>query len=243
MNTVLITLLLIIIGGSIVCYLAYRVKNAAEKVMFGLDLLKTGLEQQENEIETTPKSVNGMTSLCIPRITKDFPEFNWHEFKQKSENMLKSSLLAITKENAALITDASNDLQAQIALVISGNREQRIKETYQTITIHQTEITDYRKTAGTCIITLQTAVGFLHYRKKDGALIFGSDTSLKQTRFNIELLYIQDADQVEGNALSITCPSCGAPVTGVGQKLCGYCGCAIKEINIRAWALNRCYEV
>lgn len=243
MNTVLIILLLLIIGGGIVCYLVYLIKNTAETVTFGLNLLKTGLEQQENEIEVTPKSVNGMTSLCIPRITKDFPEFNWHEFKQKAENMLKSALLAITKENTALITDASDDLQTQIALIISDNRDQHIKETYQTITIHQTEITDYRKTAGTCIITLQTAAGFLHTRKKDGILIFGSDTALRQTRFNIELLYIQDADQVEGNALSITCPSCGAPVKGVGQKLCSYCGCAIKEVNIRAWALNRYYEV
>ncbi|MFT3983080.1 MAG: zinc ribbon domain-containing protein, partial [Lachnospiraceae bacterium] len=179
----------------------------------------------------------------LARITKDFPEFNWHEFKQKSENMLKSALLAITKENAALVTDASDDLRTQISLTISANREQHMKETYQTITIHQTEITDYRKTAGTCIITLQTAVGFLHYQKKNGILILGSDTALKQTRFNIELLYIQDADKVKGNALSLTCPSCGAPVHGVGQKICGYCGCAVTEISIRAWALNRYYEV
>ncbi|HOO27877.1 MAG TPA: zinc ribbon domain-containing protein, partial [Lachnospiraceae bacterium] len=70
------------------------------------------------------------------------------------------------------------------------------------------------------------------------------DTSLKQTRFNIELLYIQDADKVAdmGNAFSITCPSCGAPVTDIGQKTCAYCGCAIAEINIHAWALNRYYE-
>ncbi len=238
-------LILVVIGGSIVGYLIHRIKNAAKTVIFGLDLLKTGLEQQENEIEMTPKSVNGMTALCIPRVTKDFPEFNWHEFKQKSENMLKSALFAITKENAALITDASDDLRTQISLVISGNREQHIKETYQNITIHQTEIADYRKMAGTCIITLQTAAGSLHYQKKDGTLIEGSDTALRQTRFNIELLYIQDADKIEGkgNALSITCPSCGAPVTGVGQKICSYCGCAITEINIRAWALNRYYEV
>lgn len=246
MGTVLICILiLIIICGSIAGYLIYRVKNAAKSLVFGLDLLKVGFEQQEKEIEITPKSVNGMTALCIPRITKDFPEFNWYEFKQKSENMLKSALLSITKENATLVTDASDNLRTQISLVISGNRGQHINEIYQSITIHQTEIADYRKTAGTCIITLQTAVGFLHYRKKDGTLIEGSDTVLKQTRFNIELLYIQDADKIEGkgNALSITCQNCGAPVTGLGQKTCSCCGCAITEINIHAWALNRYYEV
>ena len=95
MNTVLIILLLLIIGGGIVCYLVYLIKNTAETVTFGLNLLKTGLEQQENEIEVTPKSVNGMTSLCIPRITKDFPEFNYDWCVQKTEILLKSCFLAI----------------------------------------------------------------------------------------------------------------------------------------------------
>lgn len=232
----------VIIAG--IVYIVYNVSRAVKNAASTVALLKKGLEGQENEIETSPKSVNGMTALCIPRISKDFPEFNWHEFKQKSENMLKSALLSITKKDAALVIDASGDLKNQIALVISSNKEAGIDEIYQNITIHQTEIADYRKTAGTCIITLQTSIGFIHYQKKADSIILGSDTALTQTRFNVELLYIQDADKVSAKekALSITCPSCGAPVTGVGQKVCAYCGCAITEINVHAWALNRYYE-
>ena len=243
MNGMVILFVVVIIAGA-ACYFVFNVTRAVSNAASTIVLLKEGLAAQENEIETSPKSINGMTSLCIPRITKDFPEFNWHEFKQKSENMLKSALLAITKENAALVVDGSADLRNQIALTISNNKEAGIDEVYQNITIHQTEIADYRKTAGTCIITLQTSIGFIHYQKKEDSIILGSDTALTQTRFNVELLYIQDADKVadKGNALSITCPSCGAPVTGVGQKVCAYCGCAITEINVHAWALNRYYE-
>ncbi len=241
----IIILLIILTIVGVVCYIVSTVRRTVAPLTSSLEILKMGLEQQEEELCVTPKSVNGMTQLCIPRITVDFPEFNWHEFKQKSENMLKSAFMAITKEDSALVQNASDDLKSQISLKISENRSQHIQEVFKDVSIHQTEITDYRKNAGTCIITLQTSVGFIHYCKNTEAIISGSDTALTQTRFNIELLYIQDVEKVsnKGNALSITCPSCGAPVTGVGQKVCAYCGCAVAEINIHAWALNRYYEI
>ena len=86
MNGIVILFIVVIIAGA-ACYVVFNVARAVSNAASTIVLLKEGLAAQENEIETSPKSINGMTSLCIPRITKDFPEFNWHEFKQKSENM------------------------------------------------------------------------------------------------------------------------------------------------------------
>lgn len=149
--------------------------------------------------------------------------------------------MAVTNEDISLLTNASADLRNQVSLEIASNRDNGIREVYQNVDIHQTEIATYRKQNGTCVITLQTAVGYIHYIEDHGEVTEGSKNTTEQTRYNIELQYIQDTSKVaEGEtAIGVTCPNCGAPITSVGQKSCPYCGLAVTEININAWALNR----
>ncbi len=238
----IIIVVLAAVGG--ISYGLMRLKSFTNDAAFVVSALKDGLEEQAAELEHAPKSVNGMTSLCLPRITKDFPAFNWYEFRQKAENMLKSALRAVTNEDISLLTDASFDLRNQVALEIASNRDNGMKEVYQNIDIHQTEIATYRKQGGTCVITLQTSIGYIHYIEDHGEITEGSKTVMQQTRYNIELQYIQDTTKVAAGetAIGTTCPNCGAPITSVGQKTCPYCGLAVTEININTWALNRYSE-
>ncbi len=205
---------------------------------------QTDFDQIEMEYETTPKSVSGMTSLCIPRIAVDFPDFNWHEFKQKSENMLISAFRAISEEDASIVVNASSDLRSQIGLIIDGNHDGGIHEIYKDIKIHQTEIKDYRKQGGNCIITLQSSVGYIHYKTKAGGIIEGSDSHTCQTRYNIELLYVQDVTKIAygQTAMGSNCPNCGAPIASLGNKVCSYCGCGLTDVNVRVWSINRYTE-
>lgn len=204
----------------------------------------TDFSEIEVEIETTPKSVNGMTSLCLPRITADFPEFNWHEFKQKAQNMLISAFRAISEEDISCVENASSDLSDQIGLIIDANRDAHLREYYKDVKIHQTEIKDYRKMGGNCIITLQSAVGMIHYKTKAGGVCEGSDTNMCQKRYNIELLYVQDESKIAygQKALGNNCPNCGAPIKDLGSKTCPYCGCGVETVNVRAWVINRYFE-
>ncbi len=238
---VLIIVLAIIIG---IVYIVARIKSMADDASMVLSALKDGLAEQAAEIEHTPKSVNGMTSLCLPRITRDFPAFNWFEFRQKAENMLKSAFMAITKDDISLLTSASVDLRSQVSLTICANRDNGRHEVFRDIQIHKTEIADYRKLNGTCVITLQTSVGYIHYIEEHGSVVTGSSSIKEQTRYNIELQYIQDVNQVaEGEtAVGTNCPNCGAPITSIGEKTCLYCGLAVTEVNINTWALNRYTE-
>ncbi|NLG05856.1 MAG: zinc-ribbon domain-containing transport protein [Clostridia bacterium] len=243
MNFIILILLIAVVFTVIagVGYIIYRIKGLADNASFALNALEAGLKEQAEELEHTPKSVNGMTSLCLPRIIADFPAFNWNEFKQKAENMLKSAFLALTQDDITKLTNASADLRNQISLSIAANKEQCQKEVFRDVKIHQTEIATYRKMGGTCVITLQTSVGYYHYIEKSGSIICGSKDVKQQVRYSVELQYIQDVEKIaEGEtALGVTCPNCGAPITGVGQKTCAYCGLAVTEININAWALNR----
>jgi len=45
------------------------------------------------------------------------------------------------------------------------------------------------------------------------------------------------------DALAVTCPNCGAPIPMLGAKHCEYCGCAIIELNIHAWAFHHVEEI
>ena len=53
----------------------------------------------------------------------------------------------------------------------------------------------------------------LHYKKKDGTVVSGDENRLEQTKYNVEVMYIQD------------------------EKL------AITPINLKVWTLHRFYEV
>ena len=67
-----------------------------------------------------------------------------------------------------------------------------------------------------------------------------------QTKYNVDLIYIQDRNRVEherDNALGVNCPNCGAPLSSLGAKVCEYCGTPVIEINIHAWSFSNIDEV
>ena len=169
-----IVILAVLAGGG---YYAYRkIKRKVEDVsqaLFGTDSLVEGWNKQADELAATPKSVSGMTRIFEPQIQRDFPNFNLVQFKNKAENMLVSALQAIDSGNVSLIRDASEELKAQVENRIEMNRSEGIREVYEKIRIHRTEISNYEKKQGKCIITFQSAVEHLHYKKKDGTVVSG----------------------------------------------------------------------
>ena len=45
------------------------------------------------------------------------------------------------------------------------------------------------------------------------------------------------------NAFTTTCPQCGAPVRGLGNMICEYCGAHVVPINTKVWSLHKLYQV
>lgn len=212
--------------------------------LFGTTDFVKGLTTAADVRAETPKSVSAMTRLMEPQIMRDFPEFSWDEFKHKAENMLTSALLAISANNPERLVDASDDIKKQVTNIIEDNRANNIGETYSDIEIHQTEIANYQKQNGKCVITIQSAVGYMYYKMQDGEVIAGDKKRKTQTKYNIELIYIQNAEAAKtDNAVGTTCPQCGAPVKILGAKFCEYCGSGVVPLNIRVWSLHKFYEV
>lgn len=209
-----------------------------------LNVMMKEAERQTDILAETPKSVSGMTRIFGPQIARDFPEVSLQQFSDKVENLLVTAFTAVTEGETKIPEDVSEELRLQIKNQIADNRRQGIHEVYAQIKIHQTEVTNYEKKDGTCVITFQSAVEHYHYKERDGKLIWGERERKQQTKYNTELLYIQDEQLVNGgNAIGTTCPSCGAPIKQLGMMRCEYCGLAVTPVNLKVWKLYRFYEV
>lgn len=223
-----------------------RIRRTFLRTVRGIRTIEHMLENQAERLEETPKSVAGMTRVFLPQIQQDFPEFNLNEFRQRAENMLRAALAAVDTGNIEAMKDPSEELRQQIRLKIEDLDRRGEREHFNGIEIHQTEIARYLKEKGTCVIQLQSAVGYYHYTQaRDGRVLSGDKSRKTQTKYEVELVYIQDASLLQDGTKSegLTCPNCGAPITNLGSKFCEYCKTAIQEINIRVWAINRIREL
>ncbi|MCI8836451.1 MAG: zinc ribbon domain-containing protein [Hungatella sp.] len=274
---------ILILAGGVFAW--FRIRNQVRMIsraMFGTSSLAEGLERQADILAETPKSVSGMTKLCLPQIEADFPEFHWAQWRQMCENMLKAYLEALSSQNLALLERirmspsgdgesgqsglsqaadkevheapaVSEELKKQAALRIDDQRRRGVREIYRQVKIHQTEISRYQKEAGMCIIKLQSAVEYYYEEKQIAAESKGTERKKgtraesrkkerkEQTRYNMELVYIQDLSKVAdpATAVGVTCPNCGAPVTRLGSRFCEYCGTGIIPVDVRVWKLHR----
>ena len=206
-------------------------------------------KQAEIDVSMRPKSVSAMTRVFEPQITRDFKDFVWEEFRDKAQNMLKMSLLAIASGNLEKISEnVADDVKAMIINKIQEDENQGYRTHYDNIIIHRTEISNYKKVAGKCIITIQSAVEYTYYvTDSSGKVVKGRNDLKKQTKYNMELMYIQDAEIAnragDGNVLGNACPFCGAPLVALGDMMHEYCGAKFTPINIKVCSLHNLYEV
>lgn len=251
-NSTIIILVLILIILLILGYAIYYIQRTIQqkvrsfsRAIWGTDSITKGIEKQNLEFASTPKSVAGMTSVYLPKIQADFPEFQLDEMKTRAQNVLTSYLTAITQQNDSLLSEGNEDLQNQLKLAISSLQNQHAEEHFDMPHIHRTEITKYQKTTGQCIVTFQSSIEYVHYFLVNGELRSGDRSQKFQARFDVDLLYIQDREKLDHlteGSMGINCPNCGAPLSKLGAKFCEYCGSPVVEINIHAWSFSAVRE-
>lgn len=212
---------------------------------FGTPNIMQGLQNVEKEAEVTPKSVSAGTSIYLPTIMREFPDFHYDEMKRRAENVLTSYLRSLDELDASLLTEGTSELQDKLRMNIDMIRDAGKRVHYKNVKIHRTEINSYRKTQGRCGIVFQTAVQYNYWSEKGGQVTDGAKDRLRQSRYNVEMIYIQDRDLVENTAdsgLAMNCPNCGAPLPKLGAKKCPYCDSPVMEFNIRTWNFSSVQE-
>ena len=232
--------LLLVLAGVIwlACRRISRTIKSYSRLIFGTDNVREGVKKMEMEYATTPKSVSSATGLYLPSIMRDFPEFHLEEMKSRAQNVLTSYLRSIDGSNSHLLTEGTQELREKLDMRIGMLHSGGIREHYERIRVHRTEIYKYRKDKGRCSIVFQTAAEHVHYQEQGSAVIKGRKDRLEQVKYNVEVSYIQDLEQVENLSdmgLAMVCPNCGAPLPALGAKTCAYCDSPVVELNIKAW--------
>lgn len=228
----------LVLAGTVL-YVKHKVSDAFE-IALGTRDIKAGLESVNQMSYVTPKSVSAATSLYLPKISKDFPDFNYDETKRRAEKVLLTYLTALHERSEGYLSEGTEELKVKLTSEINSLKNTEQKVAYNEPKIHQTEIFRYTKSSSRAVITFQTAIQYKYVKTNaDGKVKEGDYDNWTQDRYNIECIYIQDrnlAENAKEDALGSNCPNCGAPVSG--NKICPYCGAGITEFNIRAWGFS-----
>ena len=139
-------------------YLAVYVRRRARRFLNSAEVqlmreLVRSAQNGELQQEEPPRSLGGMTSIYLPQILRDFPEFNWEELRAAVEEQVQSFLETQTVKSAGAVR------------------------------IHKTVISRYQKYHGTASILCETAAEYwIQERKKQtvclSELIYVYDSGL-----------------------------------------------------------------
>jgi hypothetical protein len=213
-----------------------------------------------------PRSISDLSSALLPTISRDFPDLNIRQLISACENLLceslneimhRSSAVYVEKEreedalffsgteNVMLPLRVTDSYKAQILRKIDVLRNKGQSEYFENSIVHRTGINKYEKNAGTCAITFQTALEYLHYIKQNDSVISGSISTVEQARYNLQVIYVMDESKLpmrDSGAFGMVCPNCGAAVRSLGNRSCEFCGVALKGVDVRLWRADRLVE-
>ncbi len=232
---VILVLLIILVLIVMFCYLYIRTKTRSFLGQyFGTTSLSEAFNKSNLEAESTPKSLSGMDNIYSSRIKRDFPSLNINELKSKAESMILKTFDAIENGDKDAFK-AYERLNTFINNKIDDYKDNEVH--FYSTKVHRTVLNKYEKTDGIATLCFQSSVEYVIETKK-------TKSKKVQTRIQTEFIYIVDESKViyEKKALGLNCPNCGAPIKGVGEKKCVYCGSGIEDIVNRTWTINNLAE-
>ena len=210
---------------------------------------------------STPKSVSDLSTALIPRINKDFPDLSLSQMQSAAQAVLVKSLdllMAMTTGNNGDTIDriqtelnacgigVTRSLSEELWHKVGSARAEGKTLIYRDVMVHKGGINAYQKTESTVEITFQYSLQCLQYQERNGKFISGNRATPTQTRYNVKVVNILDADRFQSEdikGVGFTCPHCGAPVQHLGTDVCPYCGTAIKTVDMRIWLVNKLIEI
>ncbi len=232
----LLIILAIIIFGILflILYIMKKVKH-----MVGHDQLKilSNAVKYSHEIleeeSSEPKSVIGMTSLVLPQLEQDFPEFNVEMLYQKIEsNLLKIFHSIETK--TYIKEDEFLFLESSVNAYIDDLKNRDIQIRYDNVVFHKHALKQYiRKNGIATLITSST----LEYDYSDGI----QKSYKKQTRYTCKFVYVYDYTHIPNKSKEklfvLHCPNCGAPLDKFKNGVCRYCMSQVGDMFLKSWKM------
>ena len=220
--------------------------KGVSKAVYGTENVVEGVKRQQFEHSITPRTISNMSSVYLPQIQRDFPEFHYDEMRERAKNVLTSYLYCIDNDDPSKLSEGNDELKNALTMHLQLLKDRNYDEHFERMKIHKCEISNYIKKDGRCTVTFQAAIQYYHYILEGDRIKTGRKDQMKQGKYEIALVYVQDRDlakEAANSALGVTCPNCAAPISNLGAKHCIYCGTPIVEFNIHAWSFASIKEL
>ena len=179
-------------------------------------VIKSVLDQVNEETAETPKSLSNLESVYLPMILREFPDLQIDVLRNKTGLVLKEYFDSVHRKvpTDGLLGLASKSLCDTVSLA-SGE-----KYNNSPFIFHKAVISSFE--AG----KIRFDVAFKTDVQRRGSVSF---TQMKEVR--------------EEKASQYTCNSCGAPLTKEAQKSgqCSYCGVMFKDASAFEWLAVEIY--
>lgn len=221
----------------------YKFRHSMKKLGLNnvntLSDMKREMEKIKADDSNRVRSISGMTNLLLPRIRKDFPDFNEQELFNKTEAGLRKIFTAIENKTTEEIEDL-NLLKESLKQVIDDYKNDNVEVRFTDATFHKYSIYHYAKDNGVATITISVALAYYYTKRKDDKIIENFTDYKRQTTYRCNFIYVYDINKVKDSekVLAVNCPNCGAVIKALGHKQCEYCGAGIQEINLRSWEMS-----
>ena len=177
---------------------------------------------KEAEIHPEPRTVFGATSIYLPQILKDFPDFHESDAVSAVKRLI-FEYLSIKYEGKESFTDSVTEPglermadTAKASGNVTGEK------------VHAVAISKYEKTKEYATITYQASVGY----SLDGKPI--------EERYAVEYTLKLRENDIEQKTL--ICPQCGGAYDSTAQTVCPYCGSGIIRDTIMSWRFTSIEE-
>ncbi len=237
LGTTLLVLILIVLGFLIAGFIIYNmIKKRVKDVMpdFNVDNLSTLAQTNKNEIENSPKSINGMEPVLRPRIEKDFPDMSLEDLKSQNKDEIFAYFSAIENLDISHFKNYPN-VNNQVQKEISEN--EIYKKKFSNLIMHKQAVSDYRILNNVQTIVFQMAIEYKLTDKNN------TSPTKTQNRIETQWIFLPNEDNFDiDNSKAFNCPNCGAAVSDLTNRVCTYCSSAV-EINFsKSWKLNSILE-
>lgn len=222
----------------------FKLKMSLSELGFG-DSKKiiSMIKESEEEAKYRHKSVSGLTNILVPKIIRDFPNFNEIEFYNKVETSITGILNSLSNNKVSSIKELG-EIRTNLETLIQSRVASDIKEKYEDIKFHSHAIKDYKNESGALLITVNSSLEYYYEKKVKGKVKVARKDYKKQTSFTSSFVYIYDPEKynISKSSLSVHCPNCSAPLKDIELRICEYCGAKVEDINLRSWYITKYKE-
>jgi len=232
----IILFLIIICIFTFVLYIIFKVKKSIgkERISELTNVIKTSRDIAREELNRE-KSVVGMTSLVLPQVVRDIPDFNVNAIYNTIESNLNKIFLAI--ENKKNIKDEDLLLlEDSINSSIDDMKDRNIDVRYDDVVFHKHALKRYENKNGVATLTTSSTLEYYYIDGKSK----NSDVK-RQTRYTCTFVYIFDYKKISNKnrekLFVLHCPNCGAPLDSFETANCKYCMSRVGDVLAKTWKM------